>query len=63
MVAGFRRGKEVKLKPAVDEALLDCPDVRDCIVYRRTGGDCDMQAGRDMQASEPGRREASDPAA
>ncbi len=26
---GFRRGKEVKLKPAVDEALPECPTVRD----------------------------------
>jgi acetyl-CoA synthetase len=44
---GFRRGKEVKLKPAVDEALLDCPSVRDTIVYRRTGSDIAMQPGRD----------------
>jgi acetyl-CoA synthetase len=44
---GFRRGKEVKLKPAVDEALTECPGVRDVIVYRRTGSDTAMQAGRD----------------
>ncbi|HML16708.1 MAG TPA: acetate--CoA ligase [Bryobacteraceae bacterium] len=44
---GFRRGREVKLKPAVDEALADCPSVRDVIVYRRTGSDISMQAGRD----------------
>ncbi|MGA3204980.1 MAG: acetate--CoA ligase, partial [Bryobacteraceae bacterium] len=44
---GFRRGKEVKLKPAVDEALVDCPDVRDVIVYRRTGSETAMQEGRD----------------
>ena len=44
---GFRRGKEVKLKPAVDEALPECPGVRDVIVYRRTGSDTAMQAGRD----------------
>ena len=25
---GWRRGKEVRLKPAVDEALAECPDVR-----------------------------------
>ena len=36
---GFRRGKEIKLKPAVDEALEECPGVRDAIVYRRTGSD------------------------
>jgi acetyl-CoA synthetase len=44
---GFRRGKEVKLKPAVDEALPECPSIRDVIVYRRTGSDTPMQAGRD----------------
>ncbi len=44
---GYRRGKEVKLKPAVDEALPECPGVRDVIVYRRTGSDTPMQAGRD----------------
>ncbi len=44
---GFRRGKEVKLKPAVDEALVDCPDVRDVVVYRRTGSDTVMKEGRD----------------
>jgi acetyl-CoA synthetase len=43
----FRRGKEVKLKPAVDEALLECPGVRDVIVYQRTGIDTPMQVGRD----------------
>ena len=45
---GYRRGKEVKLKPAVDEALTGCPGVRDVIVYRRTGSDTPMKAGRDL---------------
>jgi acetyl-CoA synthetase len=45
---GYRRGKEIKLKPAVDEALDECPDVRDCIVYRRTGSDTAMKDGRDL---------------
>src|ERR1700722_9227952 len=44
----WRRGKEVKLKQAVDEALVDCPSVRDVIVYRRTGGAVEMQPGRDL---------------
>ena len=44
---GYRRGKEVKLKPAVDEALTECPSVRDVIVYQRTGSETAMQAGRD----------------
>ena len=45
---GYRRGKEVPLKPAVDEALTECPAVRDVIVYRRTGSETAMQAGRDQ---------------
>ncbi len=44
---GWRRGKEVKLKPAVDEALADCPSVKDVIVYRRTGSETSMEEGRD----------------
>jgi acetyl-CoA synthetase len=45
---GWRRGKEIRLKDAVDEALQDCPSVRDCIVYRRTGGNVNMHLGRDF---------------
>ncbi len=45
---GYRRGKEVKLKPAVDEALTECPSVRDVIVYKRTGSETIMQSGRDL---------------
>ena len=44
---GWRRAKEVKLKPAVDEALTECPDVKNVIVCRRTGGDVTMLDGRD----------------
>ncbi len=44
---GWRRGKEIKLKPAVDEALAECPSVRDVIVYRRTGSEIPMRPGRD----------------
>ena len=43
----WRRGKEVKLKPAVDEALKECPSVTSVIVYRRTGGAIEMAEGRD----------------
>ncbi len=45
---GWRRGKEVKLKPAVDTALEDCPGVRNVVVYRRTGSETSMKAGRDV---------------
>ena len=45
---GYRRGKEIPLKPAVDEALKDCPCVKHCIVYRRTNNKTiEMQSGRD----------------
>jgi acetyl-CoA synthetase len=44
---GWRRGKEVRLKDAVDEALQECPGVRDVIVYQRTGSKVDMREGRD----------------
>ena len=44
---GWRRGKEVKLKPAVDEALTDCPGVTNVIVRKRTGSDTPMKDGRD----------------
>ena len=33
----FRRGTEVKLFPAVEEALKSCPSVKSVIVYQRTG--------------------------
>lgn len=44
---GWRRGNEVKLKPAVDEALKETPSVENCLVVRRTGSQIHMEAGRD----------------
>jgi acetyl-CoA synthetase len=43
----WRRGNEVRLKPAVDEALKHTPTVERCIVVRRTGTKVNMVAGRD----------------
>ncbi len=43
----WRRGKEVRLKEAVDEALADCPSVKNVIVLQRTGGAITMKEGRD----------------
>ncbi len=45
----FRGGKEIPLKPAVDEALAmgGCEKVRNVIVYKRTGTAVNMQAPRD----------------
>lgn len=45
--AGWRRGKEVPLKNAVDEALAECPSVGSVIVFKRTGASVNMQGGRD----------------
>ena len=45
---GWRRGNEVKLKTAVDEALKSTPSVNACIVVRRTGSPQEMQPGRDF---------------
>ncbi|MGO4857334.1 acetate--CoA ligase [Arthrobacter sp. 2MCAF14] len=44
----YRRGKATGLKSAVDEALLDCPDVRNVLVVRRTGQEVDWTPGRDI---------------
>lgn len=45
---GWRRGKEVRLKEAVDGALEGVPAVRNVIVYDRTGSSVPMQEGRDL---------------
>ena len=44
---GWRRGKVVPLKKAVDEALEDCPGVKSSVVYRRTNNEITMVEGRD----------------
>ncbi|MFC0082015.1 acetate--CoA ligase [Aciditerrimonas ferrireducens] len=45
---GYRRGAPSGLKPAVDEALQSCPNVRSVLVVRRTGQDVAWQEGRDV---------------
>jgi acetyl-CoA synthetase len=49
---GLRGGKPIALKANVDEALKECPTVQRVIVYRRTGADVPMMAGRDVDWSE-----------
>ena len=44
---GWRRAKEIRLKDAVDEALTECPGVKNVIVYQRTASKVNMQPGRD----------------
>src|SRR6476659_9594916 len=43
----YRRGSEVRLFPAVEEALQSCPTVKHVVVYKRTGTTINMQSGRD----------------
>src|SRR5882757_8366465 len=43
----YRRGTEVKLFPAVEEALKSCPTVKNVVIYKRTGTPINTQPGRD----------------
>ncbi len=44
---GYRRGGEIPLKRAVDEAIQETPSIEHVIVYRRTGSQVHMEHGRD----------------
>jgi acetyl-CoA synthetase len=44
---GFRAGRTIALKNIVDEALKDCPTVKNVIVFKRGDGKVDMKTGRD----------------
>ncbi len=46
----FRGGKEIPLKPAVDEALAmgGCDSIKTVVVYKRSGSAIPMQAPRDV---------------
>ena len=43
----YRRGAEVKLFPAVEEALKSCPSVKHVVIYKRTGTAVNTTSGRD----------------
>ena len=45
---GIRGGKKVPLKSNVDEALLNCPNVKTTLVVKRTGGDINWINERDV---------------
>jgi len=45
---GYRRGAQSALKPNVDQALAQCPDVRTVLVVRRTGQKVAWEDGRDL---------------
>lgn len=45
---GWRRGKKVLLKAAVDEALKETPSIQKVLVYKRTGDEVAMTPKRDI---------------
>src|SRR6516165_151466 len=45
---GYRRGAPSALKPAVDDALTECPGVRKVLVVRRTGQEVAWDDDRDV---------------
>ena len=48
----IRGGKKIPLKMNVDTALLDCPDVTNCLVIKRTKADVGWVEGRDKDYDE-----------
>ncbi|MHB1209777.1 MAG: acetate--CoA ligase [Acidimicrobiales bacterium] len=56
----FRRGAPSPLKPAVDEALMSCPNVKKVLVVRRTGGDVQWVEGRDVWWHETVERQSTE---
>lgn len=44
---GKRGGKTINTKKIVDEALKQCPDIKHCLVFKRTGANVPMTEGRD----------------
>ena len=49
---GIRGGKIIPLKKITDEALEKCPDVKKCIVVKRTGNTVNWVDGRDVSYNE-----------
>lgn len=49
---GLRGSKVIGLKKTADEALAQCPLVKTCFVYKRTGGSISWTQGRDVWLHE-----------
>ncbi|MBR56475.1 MAG: acetate--CoA ligase [Myxococcales bacterium] len=48
----WRRGSVLPLKPAVDEAVADCPTIERVITLKRTGNDVAWDSSRDLSWDE-----------
>jgi len=49
---GIRGGKIIPLKKITDEALVQCPNVKKCVVVKRTGNEVNWVEGRDVSYNE-----------
>jgi acetyl-CoA synthetase len=49
---GIRGGKKIPLKQSADKAIENCPDVRHCIVVKRTGAAIDWSETRDIDYNQ-----------
>jgi len=49
---GVRGGKIIPLKKIADEAMMQCPNIKKCVVVKRTGNSVNWDDGRDVSYEE-----------
>ena len=49
---GVRGGKTIQLKNIMDNALQACPDVKKCIIVKRTGNKVNLEKNRDVYLND-----------